>query len=72
VAECPEEAIFPDDEVPLEWEDYIELNDRLSEQWEEHVINEAKDPLPDWEKWSGRPNKREDLNESWDNVEKAN
>jgi ferredoxin len=71
VAECPEEAIFPDDEVPMEWEDYIELNDRLSEQWEEHIINESKEALLEVDEWSGREHKREHLIESWDDVEKA-
>ena len=65
VAECPEEAIYPDDEVPMEWEDYIELNDRLSEQWAEHVINQEKNALPEVDQWSGRKNKREHLIEEW-------
>lgn len=66
VAECPVEAIYPDDEVPTVWEDYIELNEQLSEEWAEHVINEAKDPLPDAEAWGERKNKREHLKERWD------
>ena len=68
VAECPEEAIFPDDEVPLEWEDYIDLNDRLSEEWAEHVINQSKDALPEVDEWSGRDDKREHLIESWNGT----
>lgn len=71
VAECPEEAIFPDDEVPMEWEEYIDLNDRLSEEWEMHIINQAKDPLPEVDKWSGRRNKRKYLREQWDKIAKA-
>lgn len=66
VAECPVDAIYPDDEVPSVWEDYIELNERLSEEWAEHVINEAKDPLPEAEAWGKKENKREHLKESWD------
>jgi ferredoxin len=66
VAECPEDAIYPDDELPVEWEDYIEINERLSEEWADHVINQTKDPLPDYEKWSGVENKREHLKESWE------
>lgn len=65
VAECPVEAIYPDDEVPVEWEDYIELNEQLSEEWAEHVINEMKEPLPEAEAWGERENKREYLAESW-------
>lgn len=65
VPECPVEAIYPDDEVPMEWEEYIDLNDRLSEEWMSHVINEVKDPLPDAEEWGQRKDKREYLIESW-------
>ncbi|MCH2450356.1 MAG: DUF3470 domain-containing protein [Gracilimonas sp.] len=46
---------------------YIALNERLSEEeWAEHVINEAKEPLPDWEQWSGRKDKRKHLIENRD------
>lgn len=65
VAECPEEAIYPDDEVPSVWEEYIALNEKLAEDWSDHVINEAKDALPGFEKWSGKENKREFLQEDW-------
>jgi ferredoxin len=30
----------------MQWEDYIELNERLSEKWADHVINQAKEALP--------------------------
>jgi len=43
--ECPVEAIFMDDEVPDKWEDYIELNARLSQEWP--VITSSRGPLPD-------------------------
>ena len=66
VAECPVEAIYPDDEVPLEWEDYIDLNDRLSEEWDSHIINKAKDALPEAESWAQKENKRKHLIERWD------
>ena len=68
VSECPVEAIYPDDEVPVKWEEYIHLNERLSGEWADHIINENIAPLPDAEKWSKKDNKREYLNKSWDNV----
>jgi len=68
VAECPVEAIYPDDEVPIEWEEYIELNERLSEQWSDRVITEIKDPLPKAEEWAEVENKGNKLIESWDKV----
>lgn len=52
VPECPVEAIFPDDEVPEKWEQYTEINERLAEQWDDKVINETKDPLPDADEWA--------------------
>ena len=66
VAECPVDAIYPDDEVPTEWVDYIELNERLSEEWANHVINEVKDPLPNADEWAEKDNKRQYLQENWD------
>ena len=66
VSECPVDAIYPDDEVPEKWEEYIELNEQLAEAWEEKVINETLDPLPDADKWADVENKREHLTERWD------
>ncbi|HMB97294.1 MAG TPA: ferredoxin FdxA [Balneolaceae bacterium] len=66
VPECPVEAIFPDDEVPEKWENYIELNERLAEEWEEKVINETIDPLPDADEWAEKEDKLDLLQETWD------
>lgn len=65
VSECPVEAIFPDDEVPEKWEHYIELNERLAEQWEDKVINETQDALPDAEEWATKEDKFSELKEEW-------
>lgn len=65
VSECPVEAIFPDDEVPAKWEHYIELNERLSEAWDDHIINETKDALPDADEWAEKEDKLGDLIEEW-------
>ncbi|PWN05749.1 DUF3470 domain-containing protein [Rhodohalobacter mucosus] len=66
VSECPVEAIFPDDEVPEEWEHYIELNERLAEKWEDRVINETFDALPDADEWAEKTDKLDLLQEEWD------
>ncbi len=66
VSECPVEAIYPDDEVPEKWEHYIELNERLAEQWEDRVINETQDALPDADEWAEKENKLDTLKEDWD------
>ncbi|MFO7799747.1 DUF3470 domain-containing protein [Rhodohalobacter sp.] len=66
VSECPVEAIYPDDEVPEEWEHYIELNERLAEKWEDRIINETFDALPEADEWAEKENKLEFIKEDWD------
>lgn len=66
VPECPVEAIFPDDEVPEQWEHYIELNERLAENWEDRIINETQDALPDADDWAEKTDKLDLLQENWD------
>ena len=66
VSECPVDAIYPDDEVPEEWEQYIELNERLSEKWEDYLINETHDELANADEWAEKENKLDMLQEDWD------
>ncbi len=66
VSECPVDAIYPDDEVPDIWEEYIALNEKLAENWADYVINETKGELPGADGWAKRENKREFLQEHWD------
>ena len=66
VAECPVEAIYPDDEVPMEWEHYIDLNERLAEHWEEHIINETLPERSDADEWAEKEGKLEYLQEDWE------
>ncbi|SMC23594.1 ferredoxin [Andreprevotia lacus DSM 23236] len=51
VAECPVEAIYAEDDVPADMQQYIPLNAELAQLWP--VIVEKKDPLPDHEEWAG-------------------
>ena len=51
IPECPAEAIFAEDDLPPEMENFIEINAELVTQWP--VITEKKDPLPDAEEWNG-------------------
>ncbi|UXY13731.1 ferredoxin family protein [Chitiniphilus purpureus] len=51
VAECPVEAIYAEDDVPTEMQDYIPLNAELAKNWP--TIVSKKDPLPDHEEWAG-------------------
>jgi ferredoxin len=56
VAECPAEAIFAEDDVPADQQEYIELNARLSKVWP--TLTSKKDPLPDADENNGKPGKR--------------
>lgn len=65
VSECPVEAIFPDDEVPEKWEHYIEWNEKLTEKWDDRVINETVDPLPDADEWADKEKSVDDIKQDW-------
>ena len=47
--ECPVEAIFSDDELPDDQQQFLELNAELSESWP--VITEMKDAPADEAEW---------------------
>ena len=47
--ECPIEAIYADDDLPSDQIEFIEINLKLSEVYEN--ITEAKEPLPEAEKY---------------------
>ena len=57
VAECPVEAIFADDDVPVDQRDFIELNAELAKEWP--VLTEQKDAPSDADDWQDKPGKRE-------------
>ena len=55
--ECPVDAIFSEDELPEDQQEFLELNAELAEIWPN--ITEMKDAMPDSEEWAGKPGKRE-------------
>ena len=55
--ECPAQAIFSEDEVPADQQQFIALNAELSETWRDNNITEMKDAPADAEEWDGVPNK---------------
>ena len=55
--ECPVDAIYADDELPEDQEEFLEINAELSQQWE--VITEMKEALPDAEEWANKSGKRD-------------
>lgn len=44
VAQCPVEAIYPEDQVPEQWQEYIQINANECQNYP--TISEKKDPLP--------------------------
>jgi ferredoxin len=59
VPECPENAIYALDDVPVDQQDFIKINAELSRIW--LPITKSKDSLPDAAKWSGVANKQQYL-----------
>jgi ferredoxin len=53
--ECPAEAIFSEDELPEDQQNFLELNTELAEIWPN--LTEKKDALEDAEEWDGKPGK---------------
>ncbi len=49
--ECPAEAIVSEDDLPPDQEQFLALNEELSQIWP--VITTKKDPLPDADEWNG-------------------
>jgi len=59
VPECPVNAIFADEDVPADQQDFIALNAELAPQWK--VITRTKPALPDADKWAAVKDKRTEL-----------
>lgn len=57
VAECPAEAIFAEDDVPEDQQEFIALNARLAELWP--VITSRKEALEDADAMNGVAGKRD-------------
>ena len=53
--ECPIDAIFSEDELPADQENFLELNAELAEIWPN--ITEKKDAPADAPDWEGKPGK---------------
>lgn len=53
--ECPVEAIYAEDEVPADQQQFTALNAELARKWP--VIAEKGDPPADAKEWEGKPGK---------------
>ena len=49
VVECPVGAIFSEDELPEDQQQFLQINTDLSQEWP--VITEMKDPPEDADEW---------------------
>jgi ferredoxin len=54
--ECPVDAIFSEDELPAEQQEFLTLNQELAAIWPN--ITEKKDAFADAEDWNGKAGKR--------------
>jgi len=59
--ECPVDAIFSEDDVPHDQQQFLEINERLAKQWP--VINAQKDAPPDADEWADVTDKLKYLEE---------
>ncbi|RFF27469.1 MULTISPECIES: ferredoxin FdxA [unclassified Wenzhouxiangella] len=57
--ECPVDAIYPEDDVPADQRQFLEINAELSREWP--VITEMKPAPDDAEEWEDVPGKLKHL-----------
>ena len=55
VEECPAEAIFAEDDVPEDQQEFIEINARLAKVWP--IIDAMKPALPQADEYNGKEDK---------------
>jgi ferredoxin len=55
VPECPENAIYAEDDVPPDQKDFIRINAELAKVWP--IITKSKSSMSEAEKWTGIANK---------------
>ncbi len=53
--ECPIDAIFAEEELPAEQEQFLDINAELAQQWPTITLQKA--PMDEHEKWDGVPDK---------------
>jgi ferredoxin len=59
VPECPVNAIFAEEDVPADQQDFISLNAELAPKWK--VITRTKAALPEADEWASVTVKRAEL-----------
>lgn len=64
IPECPEAAIYAEEDVPEDQKEFIELNADLAREWPS--ITHRKPYADDADEWRGVPNKIKFLKKTWD------
>ncbi len=59
VDECPVHAIFPEEDLPEKWKEFIQINAEYAPKWP--VINATREPLPTAEEARDVEGKRKDF-----------
>jgi ferredoxin len=59
--ECPVDAIYSEDELPANQEQFLEINERLAQKWP--VITAMKEPPDDAKEWEDVEGKLQHLEE---------
>ena len=59
IPECPANAILPEEDVPGNQQQFIQINAHLTKTWPS--ITKRKDPLPDADEWKDKTGKLGDL-----------
>lgn len=54
--ECPTSAIYAEDKLPAEWQEFVQINARMTQKWP--VISAKKEPLPEAESLKTAAGKR--------------
>ncbi len=57
--ECPVTAIYPEEDLPEKWHDFIEINAKHASEWP--VIDAQKEPLPTADEAAKEEDKRDQL-----------
>lgn len=63
VPECPVDAIYADDDVPEDKQEFIQLNADLAKNWP--PITVKKEAPPDADEWKDVTDKKQYLETSW-------
>ena len=59
IPECPVNAILPEEDVPQDQQQFIQLNAELARNWPS--ITKRKPALPDAEEWANKKDKLSEL-----------